>query len=173
MSKFIHPNISKILRENEKENTTQPKNDLQRYNRDYTAFMKKEWKGCGPKPSTLVQGLSILKGKKNMKKHIYESPDKGKTIYRREFGNYDKRELIKQDNMEMMSLYDYLGRAAGPELGQKVATAAAAAGVKGSMREVSNPAYKGPVMLYPKAFLDLYFKGGLNENTSGKQLLKG
>jgi len=26
--------------------------------------------------------------------YIYESPDKGKTIYRREFGNYDKRELI-------------------------------------------------------------------------------
>ena len=107
------------------------------------------------------------------KTYIFESPDKGKTIYRREFGNHDKRELIKQDNMEMMSLYDYLGRAAGPELGQKVATAAAAAGVKGSMREVSNPSYKGPVMLYPKAFLDLYFKGGLNENISGKQLLKG
>ena len=105
-------------------------------------------------------------------KYIFESPDKGKTIYRREFGNYDKKELI-HNNMEMMSLYDYLGRAAGPELGQKVATAAAAAGVKGRMREVSNPAYKGPVMLYPKAFLDLYFKGGLNENTSGKQLLKG
>ena len=107
---------------------------------------------------------------KNVKKYIYESPDKGKTIYRRVFNNYDKREKI---TMEMMSLYDYLGRAAGPELGQKVATAAAAAGVKGSMREVSNPAYKGPVMLYPKAFLDLYFKGGLNENVTGKQLLKG
>ena len=25
---------------------------------------------------------------KNVKKYIYESPDKGKTIYRREFGNY-------------------------------------------------------------------------------------
>ena len=31
--------------------------------------------------------------------------------------------------MKMMSLYDYLGRAAGPELGQQVATAAAQAGV--------------------------------------------
>ncbi len=103
-------------------------------------------------------------------KYIYESPDKGKTIYRREFSNYNKREKI---TMEMMSLYDYLGHAAGSELGQKVATAAAAAGVKGSMREVSNPAYKGPVMLYPKAFLDLYFKGGLNEGVTGKQLLKG
>jgi hypothetical protein len=26
---------------------------------------------------------------------IYESPDGGKTIYRREFGKYDKREKIK------------------------------------------------------------------------------
>ena len=106
-------------------------------------------------------------------KYIYESPDKGKTVYRREFGNYSKRELIKTDNMNMMSLYDYLGHAAGPELGKQVASAAARAGVKGSMREVSNPVYKGPVMLYPKSFLDNFFGGGLNESTSGKQLLKG
>ena len=106
-------------------------------------------------------------------KYIYESPDKGKTVYKREFGKHNNKELIKSNNMEMMSLYDYLGRAAGPELGQKVATAAAAAGVKGETRQVSNPVYRGPVMLYPKAFLDLYFKGGLNENVTGKQLLKG
>jgi hypothetical protein len=31
----------------------------------------------------------------NKGKYIYESPDGGKTIYRREFGNYDKREKIK------------------------------------------------------------------------------
>ena len=37
---------------------------------------------------------------------------------------------IKNKNMEMVSLYDYLGRAAGPELGKQVATAAAKAGVK-------------------------------------------
>ena len=75
--------------------------------------------------------------------------------------------------MQMMSLYDYLGHAAGPELGKQVASAAARVGVKGSMREVSNPVYKGPVMLYPKSFLDNFFGGGLNESTSGKQLLKG
>ena len=103
-------------------------------------------------------------------KYIYESPDKGKTIYRREFNNYNKRKKI---NMNNVSLYDYLGHAAGSELGQKVATAARQAGVRGEMREVSNPVYKGPVMLWPKAFLDLYFKGGLNEGTTGKQLLKG
>jgi hypothetical protein len=75
--------------------------------------------------------------------------------------------------MNMMSLYDYLGHAAGPNLGQEVAEAARKSGVRGEIREVSNPKYKGPVMLWPKAFLDLYFKRGLNESTGGKQLLKG
>ena len=101
--------------------------------------------------------------------YIYErNPDTG-DIFRREFNNYNK----KENRMSMMSLYDYLGHAAGSDLGQKVATAARQAGVRGEMREVSNPVYKGPVMLWPRAFLDLYFKGGLNEGTTGKQLLKG
>jgi len=108
---------------------------------------------------------------KNEKTHIYESPDKGKTVYKREFNNYSKREKI--NNMEKISLYDYLGHAAGSDVGQQVAYAAAKAGVITETKEVSNPVYKGPVMLYPRSFLDLYFKGGLNENTSGKQLLKG
>ena len=101
--------------------------------------------------------------------YIYESPDRGKTVYRRKFNNYNKREKI----MEKVSLYDYLGHAAGSDLGQQVATAARQAGVTGEIREVSNPKYRGPVMLWPKAFLDLYFKGGLNEGHTGKQLLKG
>ena len=75
--------------------------------------------------------------------------------------------------MEMMSLYDYLGRAAGSDLGKQVATAAAKAVVKSEIREVSNPKYRGPIMLYPRSFLDLYFKGGLNESTNGKQMLYG
>ena len=75
--------------------------------------------------------------------------------------------------MKMVSLYDYLGRAAGPDLGKQVATAAAKAGVKHEIREVSNSKYTGPIMLYPKSFLDLYFKGGLNEGASGKQILFG
>ena len=73
----------------------------------------------------------------------------------------------------MVSLYDYLGRAAGSELGKQVATAAAKAGVKSEIREVSNSKYTGPIMLYPRAFLDLYFKNGLTESTNRRQLLKG
>ena len=46
----------------------------------------------------------------------------------------------------MVSLYDYLGRAAGPDLGNQVATAAAKAGVKHEIREVDNPKYTGPIM---------------------------
>ena len=103
-------------------------------------------------------------------KYIYESPNKGKTIYRREFNNYNKREKI---SMEKVSLYDYLGHAAGSDVGQQVAFAAAKAGVITETRQVANPLYKRPVMLYPRSFLDVYFKGGLHEGTTGKQLLKG
>jgi len=104
-------------------------------------------------------------------KYIFErNPDTGE-VFRREFGNYDKREKI--NNMSMISLYDYLGRAAGPDLGKQVAYAAAKAGIKSEIREVSHVGYKGPIMLYPRQFLDNFFGGGLNEGTSGKQLLKG
>ena len=36
---------------------------------------------------------------KSMKKYIYESPDKGKTVYRREFGK-NERELIVEERQE-------------------------------------------------------------------------
>jgi hypothetical protein len=106
--------------------------------------------------------------------YIFErNPDTGE-VFKREKGNYDKRELInKTENMDMMSLYDYLGRAAGPDLGKKVAIAASKAGIKSEIREVSHIGYKGPIMLYPKSFLDNFFGGGLNESTNEKQLLKG
>ena len=105
-------------------------------------------------------------------KYIYEkNPDTG-DIFRREFGNYNKREKI--NNMEMISLYDYLGHAAGPELGKKVASAAARAKVKHEIREVNHKGWNGPIMLYPRDFLDNFFGGGLGESRgSGKQLLKG
>jgi hypothetical protein len=58
---------------------------------------------------------------------------------------------------EMLSLFDYLGYAAGHELGQNVAEYAKIRKVIGGMRSVSNPKYKGPVMLYTKEFIDEYF----------------
>ena len=73
----------------------------------------------------------------------------------------------------MMSLFDYLGRPAGPELGQRVAAAAAQNKVKFETRHVSNAKYTGDIMLYPKTFLDQFF-GGVNEGTNdNRQLLHG
>jgi len=60
--------------------------------------------------------------------------------------------------MEYLSLYDYLGHAAGNELGKEVATAASRAGIKLETREVSNPKYTGIIYLYPKDFLESYFR---------------
>jgi len=59
--------------------------------------------------------------------------------------------------MEMKSLYDYLGYAAGPSLGAEVYNAAKRAKVSVETRYVSNPRYKGEVMLYPESFLVEYF----------------
>jgi len=76
-------------------------------------------------------------------------------------------------NEIMLSLYDYLGRAAGPELGQQVASAATRKKIKFGTRYVEQGGYKGDVMLYPKSFLDEYF-GGTNENKrDNRQILFG
>lgn len=73
----------------------------------------------------------------------------------------------------MMSLFDYLGRPAGSELGQRVAAAAAQNKVKYETRHVNTRTYTGDVMLYPKNFLDQFF-GGVNEGTNdNRQLLHG
>ena len=58
---------------------------------------------------------------------------------------------------KMMSLYDYLGRAAGSALGKKVATAASIKKIKSETRYVENKVYTGEVMLYPESFLQEYF----------------
>jgi hypothetical protein len=58
---------------------------------------------------------------------------------------------------KMLSLYDYLGRAAGSKLGKQVADYAKLRKTKCSSRHVSNPAYTGEVLLYTKEFLDECF----------------
>jgi hypothetical protein len=60
--------------------------------------------------------------------------------------------------MEYLSLFDYLKRPAGSELGLKVAHEAQIHGVQTQTREISNPKYIGKVYLYPKDFLDFYFR---------------
>ena len=77
------------------------------------------------------------------------------------------QQLIKKFNMyiktttedvKMMSLYEYLGRAAGSELGKSVYKAAYLEKIPVETHEVSNPKYTGKVLRYPKNFLDNYFK---------------
>ena len=58
----------------------------------------------------------------------------------------------------MISLYDYLGKAGGKELGAKVTAAATSMGIKLETRYIKNPVYEGNVMLYPENFLKLYFQ---------------
>ena len=60
--------------------------------------------------------------------------------------------------MEMKSLYDYLGRAAGSELGRQVYNTAKKLGIPVKSRYIANNVYTGDVMLYPETFLELYFK---------------
>lgn len=59
----------------------------------------------------------------------------------------------------MLSLYDYLGKAAGLELGKEVAEYAKHKKAKYSKSHVSNPKYTGEVMRYTREFLDDFFLG--------------
>ena len=60
--------------------------------------------------------------------------------------------------MEFISLFDHLGHAAGSPLGKEVARKAAELKIEHQTRYVETKTYNGPVMLYPKSFLELYFK---------------
>ena len=59
---------------------------------------------------------------------------------------------------EMVSLYDFLGHAAGVELGAAVYSVARRTREKVDIRMVETRKYRGKVMLYRKAFLTEYFK---------------
>jgi hypothetical protein len=74
----------------------------------------------------------------------------------------DLNELFMEEKVEekkpfMMSLYDYLGRAAGKSLGGEVFRTAMALKENVEERAISNPAYTGNVHLYRREFLDEYF----------------
>ena len=57
----------------------------------------------------------------------------------------------------MLSLYEYLKRPAGSKLGEQVAAYAKLRKARYGTKQVSNPAYKGYVMTYTKAFLEECF----------------
>ena len=58
---------------------------------------------------------------------------------------------------EMLSLFEYLNKPAGSDLGRQVAQAAYAAKVPIGTHKVSTPRYTGSILKYPKSFLDEYF----------------
>ena len=60
------------------------------------------------------------------------------------------------------SLFDYLGQKAGPELGRDVYKTALREKEPVGVRDVSNRAYTGKVMLYRKEFLKEYFDAKRN-----------
>ena len=62
-----------------------------------------------------------------------------------------------RNKVEYYSLYEYLGKAAGPILGDEVNKAAMKHKQQQVTQEVSNPVYKGEVFCYTKKFLDDYF----------------
>jgi len=74
-------------------------------------------------------------------------------------------------NEQYKSLFEYLGRAAGSDLGIKVAAAAAAQGIELREQQVSNPKYTGRILTYPVSFLENYFNGIENNNSGGRQIL--
>jgi hypothetical protein len=60
--------------------------------------------------------------------------------------------------MKYLSLYDFLGKAAGEKLGFEVKQEADKQEILTQTREISNPKYTGTVHLYPKEFLEFYFR---------------
>jgi hypothetical protein len=63
-----------------------------------------------------------------------------------------------ENKTEYLSLYDFLGKAAGEKLGFEVKQEADKQEILTQTREISNPKYTGIVYLYPKDFLEAYFR---------------
>jgi hypothetical protein len=63
------------------------------------------------------------------------------------------------------SLFEYLGKPAGPELGKQVYAEAKKRRVKVSPRQVNTKKYKGTILTYPVSFLDNYFARTLSINS--------
>ena len=71
--------------------------------------------------------------------------------------NKNQMNITQEQPENYMSLYDFLGKPAGGELGQQVCNEATRKKVPMVQREISNPKYTGKVMTYPEVFLKEYF----------------
>ena len=69
------------------------------------------------------------------------------------------RKIVNVKEMEnnYMSLFDFLGKPAGGELGLEVCKEAMRQNIKMEHREVSTKNYTGKVVIYPEEFLKEYF----------------
>jgi hypothetical protein len=67
---------------------------------------------------------------------------------------------MKQE--EFVSLYDFLGRPAGSQLGKDVWEAAKSCNQPTAIKEVANPKYTGKIVMYQPEFLKNYFNGTKN-----------
>jgi hypothetical protein len=71
-----------------------------------------------------------------------------------------------EQNVEYASLYEYLGRRAGMDLGQQVFKAAKEQKIRCKTQEVNQGGYSGKVMCYPRTFLKSYFESPSIDNSN-------
>ncbi len=63
-----------------------------------------------------------------------------------------------QNQFQYVSLYDFLGKAAGKELGARVYLKSKELDIIVHYKKISNKEYTGYISLYPRYFLEEYFK---------------
>jgi|TARA_R110000764_G_scaffold6677_1_gene24861 hypothetical protein len=80
---------------------------------------------------------------------------KNKKLYDKLGGNLEDVHMRnkKQYTGDYLSLYDYLGCAAGGVLGQKIAFEATKNNINIKVKTIKNPGYEGKIQMYPEDFL--------------------
>ena len=104
------------------------------------------------------------KPKANMNDYQYISIDKI-DLGLVEYNIKQFKQINNMENNEYLSLYDYLGKAAGSELGKTVKAMAVSEGVATKSKQVSNLKYKGEILMYPREFLNKYFEPPMPTHT--------
>jgi hypothetical protein len=90
--------------------------------------------------------------------------------YKKTINIFKKKNKVMEKETKFLSLYDYLGYAAGGELGKAVYAKAKETNQPTQQRDVSNTKFKGKVLLYTLEFLDSYFKPEIIQYYTGDTL---